>query len=412
MAAIFLLGNLRASLTLARSLARAGHVIHAGYDDLDPFLVRSRVVAGTLSHAALDADPDTALRQIAAYLEQHPEIEALIPVSEVAMRLVSRHRGRFPFGVRLMVTDDRIVEACADKAALFELCDRLAVPMARRVMVQSAEALADAVEAVGLPCIIKPVESTEFVWGRKAVVLETARDAARLDGWPSGHRTLCVQSFVDGPRHNVYFAAAHGRLLGAVEVEIRRTDRLDGVGYAVEGVSVAPLPAVRAATEALAAALDYHGVGCVQVMVDAASGAISFLEINPRLGGNYKIAESCGLPLSLWLYEFGRGRTPAPKPDPWAYPVGRGYVHTRGDLGGLKTQWETGALTPGQAFGWALRALRAALRPDHLTFSLGDPWPTVWLYLHKPLARIGIEPVPGRRAATHADMILPAIGAV
>lgn len=413
MAAVFLFGNLRASLTLARTLARAGHGVHAGYDDLDPFLVRSNAVTGVVGHPAPDSDPEGALRQVTAYLEQHPEIEALIPVSEVAMRLVSRNRERFPPGVRLMVTDDRIVEACSDKAGLFDLCDRLGVPLARRRMAADMAALLDAVDEIGLPCIVKPVESTEFVWGRKAVVLRTPTEAAEwLVGWPEGHRTLCVQALVEGPRHNVYFGAANGRLLGAVEVEVLRTDRLDGVGYATEGRSVAPLPAVRAATEALVKALDYHGVGCVQVMVDARSGEMSFLEINPRLGGNYKIAESCGMPLSLWLFDIAQGRTPEPKADPWAYPVNRGYIHTKGDLGGLKAELGKGALTPLQALLWGLRAARGALRPDHLTFALSDPWPAVWLYLHKPLIRLGVDPVPRRRGRPAAELALPATGAI
>ena len=412
MASVFLLGNLRSSLTLARSLARAGHAVHAGYDSLDPFLVRSRAVAGVCPHAMLDEDPEAALRQVNAYLSQHPEIEAVIPVSEVALRLVSRHRDRFPPGVRAVVADDRLVEACSDKARLFELCDRLGVRLARRSMATDLAQLSAAVGEVGLPCIVKPVESTEFVWGRKAVILHTAEDARRLASWPEGHRTLCVQSFVDGPRHNVYFGAARGRLLGAVEVEVLRTDRLDGVGYAVEGVSTPPLPAVRTATEALVQALDYHGVGCVQVMVDRHTGEISFLEINPRLGGNYLIAERCGRPLSLWMLELAQGRTPEALPDPWAYPVAVGYAHTRGDLGGLKAEWSTGALTPLQAIAWALQALRAAFRPVHLTFSLRDPWPTVWLFLHKPLTRLGVSPIPTEVRGRNAAMAWPATGAV
>jgi hypothetical protein len=55
MAQIFLFGNLRASLTLARSLSRAGHVVHAGVDDPDPYLFASRHVKGVLHHARPDS---------------------------------------------------------------------------------------------------------------------------------------------------------------------------------------------------------------------------------------------------------------------------------------------------------------------------------------------------------------------
>jgi predicted ATP-grasp superfamily ATP-dependent carboligase len=408
MSQIFLFGNLRASLTLARSLSRAGHVIHAGVDDPDPYLFASRHVKGVLHHARPDLDPEAALRQLVDYLERNPSIEALIPVSEVATRLISRNRGRFPARVRLILAEERLVAACSDKAGLFALCDRLGLPIARRLEVRDLPALKQAVARVGTPCIVKPLESTEFVLGEKAVALRSTEEAERrFTSWPEGHQALCVQSFVEGPRHNVYFGAFEGRLLGAAEIEIRRTDRYDGTGYAVEGVSVAPHPVIREATESLLAALNYTGVGCAQFMVAHDGREVSFLEINPRLGGNYKIAETCGLPLSLWMYEIACGGRPAGKADPWAYPVGRTYIHSKGDIGGLRKEWARGVLTPAAALRWAAAAAVGVFRPNHLTLALSDPLPTLLIYLHRPMQRLGLR----RRRAEAAPAPLPAPGA-
>lgn len=390
MAGVLLLGNLRASLTLARKLHAAGWMVHCGVDGDDPYLSFSRAVAGAFRHPPLDIHPDLALDDVLGYLARHPHITAVIPVSEVATRIVSRRRDRFDASVRLLMAEDAVVELCADKARLFRLCDQLGVRLARRIIVESHAALQSAVEAMGRPCVVKPVESTELVFGTKALILGLNDDAAEvLPGWPPGHRTLCVQSFVDGPRVNVYFGATEGRLLGAAAVEIARTDRWDGTGYAVEGVSTQPSPALRHASEALVQAVGYTGVGCLQFMVDRATGEISFLEINPRLGANYAIAEACGLPLSLWMVQIVGGCIDAETADAWSPSVGRRYVWSKGDLAGLKREHSAGRLTPTQAAAWAFRALLAAASMPHLTFDPRDPAPTLWIYLHPLLRRLG-----------------------
>lgn len=390
MAGVLLLGNLRSSLTLARKLHAAGWTVHCGVDSDDPYLSFSRAAAGAFQHAPLDTCPDLALDDVGGYLVKHPEITAIIPVSEVATRVVSRRRDRFDASVSLLMADDAVVELCADKAQLFRLCDQLGVRLARRIIVESHAALQSAVEAMGRPCVVKPVESTEALFGAKALILRRDDDAAeRLPEWPAGHRTLCVQSFVDGPRVNVYFGATQGRLLGAAAVEIARTDRWDGTGYAVEGVSVRPSPAIRHASEALVQAVGYTGVGCLQFMVDRATGEISFLEINPRLGANYAIAEACGLPLSLWMVQVADGRVDAETADAWSPSLGRRYVWSKGDLAGLKREYSAGRLTSTQAAVWTFRALLAAASMPHLTFDPRDPAPTFWIYLHPLLRRLG-----------------------
>lgn len=402
MAGFLLLGNLRASLTLARKLHAAGHIVHCGVESADPYLSFSRAISGAFRHARFDAQPELAIDQALAHLRRNPSIENVIPVSEVATRVVSRRRQRFAGRARLILAEDRVVEACADKAGLFALCDRIGVRLARRSIVGDLAALRREIEVVGRPCVVKPVESTAFLFGDKAVILTEGHDPDLLfPEWPPDHEALCVQSFVDGPRWNVYFGAHEGRLLGAVTFEIARTDRWDGTGYAVEGVSVATSPAVRHATEALVAALGYTGVGCAQFMVDRRSGQISFLEINPRLGANYAAAEACGLPLSLWMVEIGLGQTPPGFSDPWASRHGRRYVWTKGDLAGLKRELRTGRISALQGVIWLTRLVRAALVSTHLTLDVRDPQPTFWIYLHPLFRALGLG---GRHAETLAPL--------
>jgi biotin carboxylase len=393
MARILLVGNLRSSLTIARNLSRAGHEVHCGVDGLDPFLFTSRHVKGALWHPRVDIEAQAALGAMADYVHAHG-IDAIYPVSDVAVRLISRNRSRFPAHVRLIVADERVVEACVDKVGMFQLCERLGVPIAPLRLVHDYIALEAAVVAIGRPCVIKPIGNSHYVSDAKALVVRADQELAEvLAAWPGEHETLCVQAFATGVRHDVDFAAHDGRLIGAVQVEARRTDRIDGTGHMIEKVSVAPLPEVVRAVETLVAALDYTGVGNVQFMVDRESGRISYLENNPRMAAGFRSAEVCGLPLAVMNYQFWGARTPpAPRADPWAYPVGKRMVWTKGDLSGLLHDWKAGALSPKQAAGWAFALLRNLFAPNHLTFSVRDPVPSFWIYLQAPLKKLGIAP--------------------
>lgn len=406
---VLLFGNLRSSLTLARQLSRAGCVVHAGYDEPDPYLIASNAVAAVFRHALPDAEPEAALGDLLAYLEQRTEIEAVAPVSEIAARLVSRNRERFPPGVRLLLPDASVVETCVDKARMFDLCEELGVALADRRIVRDRADLLAAVAAIGRPCVVKAVDSAHYLFGRKALVLREGDDAAALlPHWPAEHEALCVQTFVDGPRHDVSFAAHRGRLLGAVDCAVLRTDREDGTGYTTELVSARAHPAVRHGLETLVAALDYTGVGDIEFMVDERSGLVSFVELNPRLSASFKSAEVCGLPMSALMLELGFGRAPDGREDPWSHPVGRRIAWTKGELVGLKRDWKAGAFSaPGLLRRIGL-LLRAALHRHHLTFDLRDPMPTVWLYLHPLLRRLGPRPrrAPGASAGPAPEQLV------
>ncbi len=380
MATVLLLGNLRASLTLARSLSRAGHTIIAGMDAPDPYLFLSRHVASVFRHAPLDAAPDAALVRVARELETG-EIDALMPVSEVATRLVAAQAERLSKLTRLAMPAPELVYRCADKAGLFTACDAAGVPLAPRRIVSSVKALREAAVEIGGPLIVKPTDSTAYVLDRKAVVLKTPEAAARcFTAWPADHKTLCVQRFVEGPRINVYFGAHQGRLLGAAPVQITRTDALDGTGYAVAGRSVAPTPALRHAVETLISHLRYHGVGCAQFMRSSDGRQLSFLEINPRLGANYKIAEACGLPLSRLALDLPSGRAVKTPADPWVARTGVSYAWTKGALSGaLKAKRSGAAGWPGLA-GLLAQTAREAFAPCHLSFDMTDPLPTLGAY--------------------------------
>lgn len=381
MASILLIGNFRPALPLARRLAELGHAVYCGVDRPGIRLYASRRVSGFFLHAPIDAEPDAAMADVAAWLAGRPEVDVLIPVSEAATTAVSRWRDRLPGGLRLVLPAAEVVELCADKAAMFALCDEVGVPLADRRVVADFEALVAALLQLGAPAVIKPVDSPLPLLGAKAVLFRPGDDPrAVVPAWPEEHPHLCVQRYVRGPRHNVVFAAKEGALVAAVEFRSVRTDRVDGTGFSTHVVSVAPTPSVRLASERLARRLTYTGVGMFQFMLDEGTGELCFLELNPRLGGTSAAAEMCGVPIFCLMLKLALDEAlPAP-PDPWTYVGDRHVVWTSGDLAGVVAEWRRGALGVRGAAAWGLAALRDAFRPHHLTFAISDPGPTLSRY--------------------------------
>ena len=388
---VLLLGNYRPSLPVARTLARAGHAVFCGVDRPAPYLFASRYVRGCFAHARIDERPELALADIRAYLARNPAVDAVMPISEPAMRLLSAHRDVGRPGLRLILPSAKVVNACIDKAFMFDLCERVGAPVAAQQIVQDRPSLEAAVREIGAPCVIKPVDDFALLFGAKAIILRTPRELdTALPHWPAEHVRLCVQRYVKGPRDNVVFAARNGRLVGAVEFRSLRTDRVDETGFSTLVASVEPNPAVRKATEALVESLRYTGVGMLQFMIDAAGGEVSFLELNPRLGGTSTAAEACGLPICRLMLDLGAGVPVAVPENPWRYPRGVRVVWTRGDLGGLVAEWKRGALSPAAALRWSAAAAAGVFARHHLTFDPTDPGPSLRIYLEPLLRRAGL----------------------
>jgi biotin carboxylase len=212
------------------------------------------------------------------------------------------------------------------------------------------------------------------------VVLRDGDDlAAAFPAWPPGHASLLVQRYAPGRRHNIHFAAREGRILARAETTALRTDRRDGSGLGVEGISVPLHEALNHDADRLVAVLEYTGVGLIQYLVPH-DGPPHLLEMNPRLGTALAFIQHLGLDLARAACALATG-DPVWSPDPsYRHAVGRRYVWTSKDLNGLIVSRDQGRLAPGEGARWVRRLLRAALRADaHLTWSWRDPRPSIEL---------------------------------
>src|SRR5262249_50722688 len=152
------------------------------------------------------------------------------------------------------IVDPGIIETCLHKTRMFVLAQQVGVTVEPYAAVTSAGDLHRAATNVGFPCIVRPIGSgpERFSDGRKAVVIpspQALRD--QFNDWPAEQPELLIQHYAPGPRHGIYFAARRGRILARLEVISERTDRADGTGFAVEGTTAAPDPALQRYADAL-----------------------------------------------------------------------------------------------------------------------------------------------------------------
>lgn len=395
---ILILGSYRQSITVVRSLARAGYPVVVGSHE-KAFTEYSRYTSEVWRHPPIEPDGDvdgepdggaalheavrtTFTRALAGFLARRPDIALVFPVGEDVLACLARCPDAVAAAAPVMPAPE-VVLACLDKARMYELIDQLAIPMARHGLARDPAAVGALADEVGYPCVIKPKDSLRPFFAQKAVICRHAGDVDQaVRPWPAGNDVLIVQAFAAGHRHNCHFAALDGSLRMYFEQRVLRTNRLDATGFGVDGVSVRPSAVLRAYCEQLIGALGYSGVGCIQFLVDE-HGRASFLELNPRLDATCALPYHCGhdFPrMAVALAERRRGaRVPLPEPSA-TYPVGRRVDWLLGDLQGLVHASRQGEADLAQSLCWLGQMGRAWLEADcHVTWSVADPLPSAYL---------------------------------
>lgn len=375
--AVLLLGNYRPALAISRALQPAGFHIIQGLEGDEGGCETSRHVAESWDHPQLAEGRSKFVGALDAYLRSRGDIGYVFPVSEEFVHALTRSNWSPPDGVKLIGPDSETVDLFSSKQRSLECARRCGVETLPFAIVSDFSAMLEKAAEIGFPVIIRPLGTTARLGHKKAVFAESpAQLQEAMPAWPAGHRELLLQRFATGSRHNVYFAARHGRLVASVESRILRTNHPDGTGLAVSGVTVAPTPVLTQATEALAMSANYTGIGLAQYMLDPATGRSCFIELNPRVSGSHAVPEDAGVPLSLLAIQLADAARE--EPDFIAGKSGLRYVWFCGDVIGIKNAVKRGEIGLGRAIAAMALSIFDAFRADiHMVFRRDDPLPGI-----------------------------------
>jgi len=380
---VLTLGNSREALTVIRSLAKAGYRVIAGKVAERDATEFSRHTAASWLHPAPASDPEAFLAALGAF-QARQRIDYVFPIGETPMRTIIHGQSQLP-AVRLVMVDAATALTCFDKGRMYAVARELGIPVPTTLVGVTPARLVDAARRCGFPCALKANDSSELVLGEKALIcndeLSVAELARRFVAPDIG---FVVQSFAPGQRVNCNFAAWDGELRSYSEHRILRTDRPNGTGLAVDSESIPATPSLRQHTEALARHFQYTGIGCAQFLVDPASSAIAFLELNPRLDAACSLPVACGCDLPLWALEIARRRAGdrADLPVDADYRIGVRGNWLLGDLRARAKASRSGMDGAPPSLVWLGRAARSFLAANHHTVWSGrDPGPALFSYL-------------------------------
>ena len=391
---VLVLGDYRQTVTVIRSLGRAGFEVTLGTEHVRSSTGLSRHVTDVWVYD--NSSSQRFYNHLEAFLRnERPDF--VFTVGESQLRRLIEVAARFEPLSTWVNPEFPTVGRCFDKRAMYELVPTLGIPAVPWSPYTSAADWRARAREMGFPVVVKRKDSAGHVQERKALIhnsaeeLETFLAALPREADPA---SLVLQKFATGLRHNCHVAAADGKLLAYFQQKVLRTDEPDDTGIGVAGVAVAPWPELRAHCETLTKALRYTGIGCIQFLIDEEAGSVAFLEFNARMDSTSALPYQMGLDyplmaMQLAVYRRARatGRTDAerllPAPHPDSYAAGTTYHWLHGDLGAFLTEVRSGRLKGRAILSRACSMAWLALRSYHLTFDWRDPLPTAHMFWRK-----------------------------
>lgn len=331
MTVLVLDGNQRSALASVRSLGARGISVVVGEETPASLAGASRYAAAAAVYPSPYTAPAAFVAALARIIAERGVTE-LMPMTEVATELVIEHRTAWPQVATALPTLSAF-RLLSDKYRLFELAQRLNVPMPATHFIDNPAQAHALAATLTYPVVLKPYRSRIRVgdaWLTTAV--RYAHSAAelrqRIAAEPAfaAHRFL-IQEYIAGHGAGVFALYRAGEPL-ALFSHKRLREKPPSGGVSVWCESAAVPPRLRAAAETLLGHVGWHGAAMVEFKV-AADGTPYLIEVNARLWGSLQLAIDAGVDFPYLLYRLARGEPLAPVAD---YRVGTRSRWLLGDL--------------------------------------------------------------------------------
>jgi predicted ATP-grasp superfamily ATP-dependent carboligase len=290
------------------------------------------------------------------YLEQVLDstgARVLISSFDATIALLRHHRERLERRVRIALSTEPALGMAINKEQTLEIAKRLGLGVPRGVTVRAVSEVAASLREIGLPAVVKPVES--WAWDGKQGArivpqLVTSPDEARrvVEELTRFGGTILFQEFLSGRRESLSLFYAHGEIYGRFAFWGKRTYPLMGGIYVLRQAIAFP-PDTGEQAERLVREIGLEGYSQVEFRRDAV-GKPYLMEINPRLNMAIAHAVSAGVDFPYLLYQWASGeRIDRVK----SYRVGSWMRHLNGDIKAIaavvRQRGEPGVPSPAKA---------------------------------------------------------------
>src|SRR6266702_2483345 len=334
------------------------------------------------------------------YLEQlldHISVRVLIISSDGTIALIRRHREQIERQVRVALAKEPALGIAVNKERTLEVARRLGLGVPRAVTVGAVSEVAAALHEIGLPAVVKPVQS--WAWdgqegSRIKSQLVTTPDEARRaveELTRFGGITL-FQEFLPGRRESLSLFYANGEVHARFAFWGKRTYPLMGGIYVLRQAIAFP-PDTGDQAERLVREIGLEVYSQVEFRRDAV-GKPYLMEINPRLNMAIGHAVSAGVDFPSLLYQWANGE---PIERVRSYRTGSWMRHLEGDIrattAAVRQRGGPGVPSPARAIFDFCLSFFTPMKYDYVDWR--DPLPA-WTATKGFLTQ-RLQRVPGRR---------------
>jgi predicted ATP-grasp superfamily ATP-dependent carboligase len=372
----------RQALACLRAYARAGMRVGAvacSADAAGAPSFRSRWCVLQAVTPDFAADANAYVDALLALLREHPT-RMVLPGHDGSIEALRPRRAEVERLTALPLAAEAALDVAVSKARTLALAESLGIATPRSVLVDDLADVPAALRLVGVPAVVKPVQSwveRDGVGTRITSEPAQTEDAARrsLDYMLSVGGSAIIQQWLPGRREAVsLFYAADRMWARFAQVSYREFPVLGGVSVLSESIPL--LPDITIPAERLVRAIDLEGCSMVEFRRDAA-GTPVLMEVNPRIGGSVRLAIEAGVNFPMLVHAWATG---GPLRAVGDYRTGRRLRWLSGDIWNLKCAFDSQGQPDVPPRGKALGTFFSdfVLRPATLDFvDPGDMLPAI-----------------------------------
>lgn len=355
----------RSILAACRSLYTAGYAVSTAA--FKPFAAThwSRACTERLRMADPGRDAERFVEDLRQQLTRRRYV-VVVPGSDRALLAISQGRERLKGLTRLGLPTPTSVERSLNREVMAEVAATVGFSPAESIRCTSLEEGRAAARALGLPLILKALQTATQVDG---VVQKTppsrriATEKELAEAIPPYPGAFLVQRVESGLPLSFAGVMAGGQLLGVAVARYRRTWPVNA-GNAAFAETIAAPPMLEEMVRALIASLGWEGIFELELIQTAGNQFVP-IDLNPRPYGSMTLAAAAGAPLPAIWCNWLLGRDPHPVR---ARP-GYRYRCEDADLRHLFWQLRHGNLHA------AFDTARPRRRVTHAYFRIADPLP-------------------------------------